>query len=192
MVVKGGFPGGSVVKNPPANAGDPGDVGLIPESGRSPGVGNGNPLEYSVWRIPWTEEPGGLQSIGSQRAGREWATVHTLRSWLPHLLCTHRPRPSVEDFPTLSSVNLPSKPVRCFFSFGYYLHLSVLKPRQGVTHHRCLKTACGGRKKEEALCQTFFPQRFSCLVFMKYSLLKRKAFLTHFRILTLKHQGHLG
>ena len=39
-----GFPGGSVVKNPPANAGD---VGSIPGSGRSPGEGNGNPLQYS-------------------------------------------------------------------------------------------------------------------------------------------------
>ena len=39
-----GFPGGSVVKNLPANAGDP---GLIPESGRSPGEGNGYPLQYS-------------------------------------------------------------------------------------------------------------------------------------------------
>ena len=38
------FPGGSVVKNPPANAGD---VGLIPGSGRSTGEGNGNPLQYS-------------------------------------------------------------------------------------------------------------------------------------------------
>ena len=39
-----GFPGGSVVKNPPANAED---VGSILESGRSPGEGNGNPLQYS-------------------------------------------------------------------------------------------------------------------------------------------------
>ena len=39
-----GFPGGSVVKNPPANAGD---SGLIPGLGRSPGEGNGNPLQYS-------------------------------------------------------------------------------------------------------------------------------------------------
>ena len=39
-----GFPGGSVVKNLPAN---PGDMGLIPESGKSPGEGNGNPLQYS-------------------------------------------------------------------------------------------------------------------------------------------------
>ena len=42
-----GFSGGSVVKNPPANVGDTGDRGLIPESGRSPGGGNGNPLQYS-------------------------------------------------------------------------------------------------------------------------------------------------
>ena len=42
-----GFPGGSVVKNPPANAGDTGDTGLIPGSGKSPGGGNGNPLQYS-------------------------------------------------------------------------------------------------------------------------------------------------
>ena len=39
-----GSPGGSVVKNPPANAGDTRGSGLIPESGRSPGGGNGNPL----------------------------------------------------------------------------------------------------------------------------------------------------
>ena len=42
-----GFPGGSVVKNPPANAGDTEDLGLIPGLKRSPGVGNGNPLQYS-------------------------------------------------------------------------------------------------------------------------------------------------
>ena len=44
-----GFPGVSVLKNLPANAGD---VGLIPGSGRSPGVGNGNPLQYSCLENP--------------------------------------------------------------------------------------------------------------------------------------------
>ena len=44
-----GFPGGSVVKNPPANAGD---TGLIPWSGRFPGEGNGNPLQYSCLKNP--------------------------------------------------------------------------------------------------------------------------------------------
>ena len=41
------LPDGTVVKNLPANAGDARDVGLIPELGRSPGVGNGNPLQCS-------------------------------------------------------------------------------------------------------------------------------------------------
>ena len=43
-----------------------GNEGLIPGLGRSPGEGNGNPLLYSCWEIPWTEEPGRLQSMGSQ------------------------------------------------------------------------------------------------------------------------------
>ena len=47
-----GFPGGSVVKNPPANAGDVGDLGLIPGWGRFPGGGHGNPLQYSCLENP--------------------------------------------------------------------------------------------------------------------------------------------
>ena len=42
-----GFPGGSMVKNPPVKARESGDVGSVPGSGRSPGVGNGNPFQYS-------------------------------------------------------------------------------------------------------------------------------------------------
>ena len=49
MEYSSGFPGGSVVKNPPANAGD---MGSIPGSGRSPGEGNGNPLQYSCLGNP--------------------------------------------------------------------------------------------------------------------------------------------
>ena len=47
-----GFPSGSVVKNPPANTRDAEDEGLIPRSGRSPGGGNGNPLQYSCPESP--------------------------------------------------------------------------------------------------------------------------------------------
>ena len=47
-----GFPGKMVVKNPPANAEDAGDMGSIPGSGRSPGGGNGNPLQYSCLDNP--------------------------------------------------------------------------------------------------------------------------------------------
>ena len=55
-----GFPGGSVVKNPPAIAGD---VDSIPGSGRSPGIGNDNPLQYSCLENPMD-------------GGVWWATVH--------------------------------------------------------------------------------------------------------------------
>ena len=51
-----------------------GDMGLIPGSGRSPREENGYPLQYSCQRIPWTEEPGGLQSMGLQSVGHGWAT----------------------------------------------------------------------------------------------------------------------
>ena len=48
------------------SAGDTGDVGSIAWLGRSLVEGNGNPLQYLPWRIPWTKEPGGLQSMGLQ------------------------------------------------------------------------------------------------------------------------------
>ena len=58
-----------VVKNSPANAGDIGDVGLIPGWGRSPGEGNGNPLQYSCLVNPMDR-------------GAWWATVHGVaKSW---------------------------------------------------------------------------------------------------------------
>ena len=53
-----------MVKNPLANAGDPGSSS---GSGRSPREGMAPHLRILAWEIPWTEEPGGLQSMGSQR-----------------------------------------------------------------------------------------------------------------------------
>ena len=63
------FPGGSVVKNLSANAGDTGDPGLIPLKWEDP-LEKEMATHYSIlaWEIPWTEEPGGLQSIGSQES----------------------------------------------------------------------------------------------------------------------------
>ena len=55
------------VKNLPDNAGDTGDAGSIPGPGRSPRGGNGNPLQYSCLENAMEEEPGELQSVGSQR-----------------------------------------------------------------------------------------------------------------------------
>ena len=60
-----------VVKNPPANAGDTGDVGLIPGSGNPLEDGTATHTSILAWRITWTEKHGGLQSIGSQRVGHD-------------------------------------------------------------------------------------------------------------------------
>ena len=71
------FPGGTVVKNLRANAGDTRDAGSIP--------GQEDPLEEEsaahfsilVWRIPWTEEPGELWSMGLQRVTEQLTHAHT-------------------------------------------------------------------------------------------------------------------
>ena len=64
-----GFPGGSDGKESACNAGDPGSV---PGSGRSPGEGNGNPLQYSCLENSIDrEDPGMIQSMGSQRVGHD-------------------------------------------------------------------------------------------------------------------------
>ena len=69
-----------MIKNLPANAGDTRDASSILGSARPPGEGNDNPLWYSCLENPWAEEPGGLQSMGSQRVGHDYMTEHT-----PHL-----------------------------------------------------------------------------------------------------------
>ena len=63
-----GFLGGSVVKTPPANAGDAGHLGLILGSGRSPGGGHGNPLQFSCLENPMDRAVWlAIQSMGLQR-----------------------------------------------------------------------------------------------------------------------------
>ena len=60
------------VKNQPVNAGDPGSIS---ELGRFPGEGNATHSSILAWRISWTEEPGGLQSMGWQRVGHNLVTT---------------------------------------------------------------------------------------------------------------------
>ena len=60
-----GFPGVSVVKNLPTSAGD---VGLIPGLGRFPGQEIATHSSILAWEILWTEEPGRLESLGSQKS----------------------------------------------------------------------------------------------------------------------------
>ena len=54
-------------------------MSYIPGSGRFPEKGNGYPLQYILaWEISWTEEPGGLQSMGLQRVGHDLMTITTM------------------------------------------------------------------------------------------------------------------
>ena len=71
--------GGSDSKESACNVGD---LGSISGSGEDPlEKGHGTPLQYSCWRIPWTEQPGGLQSIGSQRVGHSWRDLARMQ-WI--------------------------------------------------------------------------------------------------------------
>ena len=81
-----GFHGGSVIKNPPGNAGDARDASLIPESGRSPGVGNGYPLqdsclENSMDRGAWRALVHGVTKSDMT----EQARTHTHTHIKPHI-----------------------------------------------------------------------------------------------------------
>ena len=72
-----GFPRSSDGKESACGAGD---LASVPGSGRSPGEGKGNPLQYSCLENP-TKEPGGLQSMGLQRVGHDWVTSLSISSF---------------------------------------------------------------------------------------------------------------
>ena len=72
-----GFPGGVVLKIPPASARITRDMGSTPRVGKIPGSRKWQPtLVFSPGNFPWTDEPSGLQSMGSQRVGHNWAHTH--------------------------------------------------------------------------------------------------------------------
>ena len=69
------FPGDSVVRNSPANAGDARNLGWIPELEDLLEKEMATYFHILAWKIPWTEEPGGLQSMGLQRVGDDRAST---------------------------------------------------------------------------------------------------------------------
>ena len=71
LLPKLGFPGGASGKEPPANAGDTRDVNSILSQEDPLEEGMATHSRILTWRIPWTEESGGLQSIGLQRVGHD-------------------------------------------------------------------------------------------------------------------------
>ena len=102
-----GFPGGSVVKNLPANAGDTGDGGSIPGLGRSPGGGNGNLLWYSCLENPmdrgvWWATVHGVAKCGTWLM--DWARMQShIKDW------SQTSQPMMLYLPVISSLQLISK-----------------------------------------------------------------------------------
>ena len=104
--------GGTVVKYTPVKAGDTRDTGSILGLGRSPGEWNGNSLQYScIWKIPWTEEPDGLQSMGLQRDGHDWVSCIAL----PLMICffVHLENASVQLISVPQSCKTLCDPMDC-------------------------------------------------------------------------------
>ena len=115
-----GFPRWLSGKDPPAYKGDAGHTGSIPRSGRSPGGGHGNPLQYSCWKIFWTEEPGKLQSMGLQRVRHDWALTR---------MCTLPTNTFLSVYQASLICALPS------FSFGGVWKSSVIMPQILLCFH---------------------------------------------------------
>ena len=139
----GGFLGGASGKESACNAGDSRDEGLIPELGRSPGDGNGNPLQYSCLENSMDRRAWQATSVESQRVGHNWAQDYTtitlaltkvrrkkLYTPKPHLL----PRISVQASLFIQIQN-PS-----FLNFIPSLRYKTLPyffpdlPEDGITH----------------------------------------------------------
>jgi len=106
-----------VVKNPPANAGDIRDAGLIPVLGRSPRGRHGSPLQYSCLENPIEEEPGGLQSIGPP--SRTQLTMHTCTLFSIVFAPNCIPTNSVRVFPFFFMLS-PAFTVCRLFSAGHF------------------------------------------------------------------------
>ena len=87
-----GFPGGASGKEPTCQCGRV--LGLTPGLGRFPGGEHGKNSSILAWRIPWTEEPGGLQSIRQQKVGHGCCYLAHTQLWRlrsPTICCLQAP-----------------------------------------------------------------------------------------------------
>ena len=118
-----GFPGGSVVKNPPANAAAKGDVGSIPGSGRYPGGGNSNPLQYSCQDNPMDRGAWRATILGHNLATEHASTVISLVLTM-HLVCFHE-----HDLLLISTLG---SGYYCFYSITWKTNTSIVSSQRKV------------------------------------------------------------
>ena len=140
--MKKGFFSNSVVKSLPANVGAVGDASLISGPGGSPGGRHGNPLSTLAWRIPWTEEPGGLQSMGLQTQSDTTERTHTCNSRYDFFY-TFSFTKHTKFFNVTSHWNLyckktkgPRGQVCCLGPHRLSVVESALNPAQGTQRHQ--------------------------------------------------------
>ena len=93
------FPGGSDGKVSASNAGD---LGSIPGSGRSLEKGMATHSSALAWKIPWTEEPGALQSMGLQRVRHDWVTntyiLYSIGNYIQYPVINHNGKKYEKDY----------------------------------------------------------------------------------------------
>ena len=133
----GAFPGGEVVKNPPANAGDARDAGWIPGSWRSPGGGNSNLLQYSCLENSTDREAWRATVHGSTRVGHDLATkqpplsseqVPHMASFSPHNWALFHRRDKLRECKSFSQDQIAIKWQSLGLNPGYILQL-ILFPQ---------------------------------------------------------------
>ena len=113
----GGFPGSTVLKNLPAVQKT--QETWVQSLGREDTLENEMAIHSRIlaWKIPWTEEPGGLQSMGSQRVRHDWA--HTrLAGWAGSRRDSCRQSPSMVRCPPVAGIKLSTLPDASAASVG--------------------------------------------------------------------------
>ena len=129
-----------MVKNPLANTGDAGDLGSILGSARSLDMGMTIHSGILAWKIPWTEEPGVLQSMGSQRVGHDWThtqtDTHRWRGSLSYLRFWESPRRTLMEISGWGKPWLEGTPPFCCILLKLRFCNSVRVARQlgGLKH----------------------------------------------------------
>ena len=150
-----GFPGSLEGK---ASACSVRDLGSVPGLGRSPGEGNGNPLQYSCLEIPWMEEPGRLQSMGLKRVGHDWATSLSFHF---------------------------NDSLLIFFVFVFHSSYSFCRQEHGKRHDWELASLCWDQVKSPGSACGFGQQAPSSGCYVEFSIKVREDGLLFFRVCKL-------